>query len=186
MGCIFRQTIFNHHVRHVSTGQTFHPKDLAWREIIMAKTGKKAPTKTEVLQNIANATDLTKKQVAAVLDALTEEIRKGPRPPRRRRLHASGSAEDREEEGPRSPGPEGREEPVHRRIARSSRQAGLQQGQGSGVARLEGHGYASSPDQDRARCDAHAAGACLTASDRCQCRRLGGSPHGHIRQHLGQ
>ncbi len=43
----------------------------------MAKATKKAPTKTEVLQNIANATDLTKKQVAAVLDALTNEIKKG-------------------------------------------------------------------------------------------------------------
>ena len=42
----------------------------------MAKAAKKAPTKTEVLQNIATATDLTKKQVAAVLDALTEEVRK--------------------------------------------------------------------------------------------------------------
>jgi nucleoid DNA-binding protein len=47
----------------------------------MAKTAKKTPSKTEVLQNIAAATDLTKKQVGAVLDALTEEIRKnlGPR-----------------------------------------------------------------------------------------------------------
>ena len=42
----------------------------------MAKAAKKAPTKTEIMQNIANATDLSKKQVAAVLDALTEEIRK--------------------------------------------------------------------------------------------------------------
>jgi nucleoid DNA-binding protein len=42
----------------------------------MAKTAKKAPTKTEILQNIATATELTKKQVAAVLEALTEEIRK--------------------------------------------------------------------------------------------------------------
>jgi len=42
----------------------------------MAKAAKKAPTKTEVLQSIAEATDLTKKQVAAVLDALTEEVRK--------------------------------------------------------------------------------------------------------------
>ena len=47
----------------------------------MAKAAKKAPTKTEVLQNIAGVTDLSKKQVAAVLDALTAEIRKnlGPR-----------------------------------------------------------------------------------------------------------
>jgi nucleoid DNA-binding protein len=42
----------------------------------MAKAAKKAPTKTEVLQSIAAATDLTKKQVAAVMDALTEEVRK--------------------------------------------------------------------------------------------------------------
>jgi nucleoid DNA-binding protein len=42
----------------------------------MAKAAKKAPTKTEIMQNIANATDLTKKQVADVLEALTEEIRK--------------------------------------------------------------------------------------------------------------
>ena len=42
----------------------------------MAKAAKKAPTKTEVTQNIANATELSKKQVAAVLDALTKEIGK--------------------------------------------------------------------------------------------------------------
>jgi nucleoid DNA-binding protein len=42
----------------------------------MAKAAKKAPTKTEILQNIATATDLSKKQVAAVLEALTEEVRK--------------------------------------------------------------------------------------------------------------
>ncbi len=42
----------------------------------MAKAAKKAPTKTEVLQNIAGTTDLSKKQVAAVLEALTTEIRK--------------------------------------------------------------------------------------------------------------
>ena len=47
----------------------------------MAKAAKKAPTKTEILQNIANATDLTRKQVAAVLEAMTKEIGKnlGPR-----------------------------------------------------------------------------------------------------------
>lgn len=42
----------------------------------MAKAAKKAPTKSEILQNVANATELSKKQVAAVLDAVTEEIRK--------------------------------------------------------------------------------------------------------------
>ena len=42
----------------------------------MAKTGKKPPTKTEILNAIAEATDLTKKDVAAVMDALSEQIRK--------------------------------------------------------------------------------------------------------------
>ena len=34
----------------------------------------KAPTKTQILANIAEKTELTKKDVAEVLDALTEEI----------------------------------------------------------------------------------------------------------------
>ena len=44
----------------------------------MAKAAKvkKPPTKTEILTNIANATDLTKKQVAAVMEALASEIKK--------------------------------------------------------------------------------------------------------------
>ena len=49
----------------------------------MAKAVKKPPTKTEILNNIANTTDLTKKDVAAVFDALAVEIKKnlGPRGP---------------------------------------------------------------------------------------------------------
>ncbi len=42
----------------------------------MAKAAKKAPGKTEILSNIATATDLPKKKVAEVLDALTAEIKK--------------------------------------------------------------------------------------------------------------
>ena len=43
----------------------------------MAKVpAKKAPTKTEIMQNIANEAGLNKKQVAAVLDALAKEIKK--------------------------------------------------------------------------------------------------------------
>ena len=44
----------------------------------MAKVAntKKPPTKTEILTNIADATDLTKKQVAAVLDAQAAQIKK--------------------------------------------------------------------------------------------------------------
>ncbi len=41
-----------------------------------AKTEKKPPTKSQLFANIAEATGLTKKQVAAVFDALTDEIRK--------------------------------------------------------------------------------------------------------------
>lgn len=50
---------------------------------MMAKAPKKAPTKTEILTNIANATDLSKKEVAAVFDALATEIKRslGPRGP---------------------------------------------------------------------------------------------------------
>ena len=44
----------------------------------MAKAAKpkKPPTKTEILTNLADATDLTKKQVAAVLEALAAEIKR--------------------------------------------------------------------------------------------------------------
>ena len=42
----------------------------------MAKAAKKAPSKTEILTNIATASGLTKKDVGAVLEALAEEIKK--------------------------------------------------------------------------------------------------------------
>ncbi len=42
----------------------------------MATAAPKAPTKTEILSNIAEATDLSKKEVANVLDALSAEIGK--------------------------------------------------------------------------------------------------------------
>jgi nucleoid DNA-binding protein len=45
------------------------------------KPTAKAPSKSEVLNNVAEATGLSRKQVTSVIDALTEEIRKsmGPR-----------------------------------------------------------------------------------------------------------
>ena len=46
----------------------------------MAKAKKKPPTKTEILSNIAEATDLSKKDVAAVFDALSDEIKKALSP----------------------------------------------------------------------------------------------------------
>ena len=44
---------------------------------------KKSPTKTEILNSIAEAAGLSKKEVAAVMEALQAEIRKnlGPRGP---------------------------------------------------------------------------------------------------------
>ena len=42
----------------------------------MAKVKKKPPTKTEILSNIADATGLAKKDVAAVFDAMSKEIEK--------------------------------------------------------------------------------------------------------------
>ncbi len=42
----------------------------------MAKATKKPPTKTELLNSIAESTELSKKEVAAVLDALSAEIQK--------------------------------------------------------------------------------------------------------------
>jgi len=42
----------------------------------MAKTGQKAPSKTEILNNIAESSGLNKKDVAKVIDALAEEIKK--------------------------------------------------------------------------------------------------------------
>jgi nucleoid DNA-binding protein len=46
----------------------------------MAKAKKKPPTKTEIMSNIAEATDLSKKDVAAVFDALSSEIKKALSP----------------------------------------------------------------------------------------------------------
>lgn len=40
------------------------------------KVPAKAPTKTEILNSISETTELTKKDVAAVLDALSEQIEK--------------------------------------------------------------------------------------------------------------
>lgn len=42
----------------------------------MAKAPAKPPTKTEIISHIAEATDLSRKQVTAVFDALTVEIKK--------------------------------------------------------------------------------------------------------------
>ncbi len=105
-----------------------------------AATPKKPLTKTELTSNIAAATDVPRKQVAAVLEALTAEIKKSLAP-RARRDHDPRTAEDREEGGPRPPGPDGRAQSVQAgRVDGPSRQARLQQGQGAGAEAAQGHG----------------------------------------------
>ena len=42
----------------------------------MSSKSNKAPTKSEILENIANATGLTRKQVSSVFDSLSDEISK--------------------------------------------------------------------------------------------------------------
>ena len=42
----------------------------------MAKAAKKAPTKTEILNSLAEQTELSKKEVGAVLEALANDIGK--------------------------------------------------------------------------------------------------------------
>ncbi len=42
----------------------------------MAKKGPKPPTKSEIMNNMAEATGMTKKEIVAVMDALTAEIEK--------------------------------------------------------------------------------------------------------------
>ena len=42
----------------------------------MAKAKKKPPTKTEIMSSIADATGLSKKDVALVFEALSDEIKK--------------------------------------------------------------------------------------------------------------
>jgi nucleoid DNA-binding protein len=46
----------------------------------MAKAAPKAPSKTEVLKNIADASGLNKNDVAKVIDALADEIKKNLSP----------------------------------------------------------------------------------------------------------
>jgi nucleoid DNA-binding protein len=46
----------------------------------MAKAAKKAPTKTQIITSIAEATGLTKKDVAAVFEAMATEVKKALKP----------------------------------------------------------------------------------------------------------
>ena len=106
-----------------------------------APAPKKPLTKTELLANIAAATELSKKQVAAVLEALAAEIKTSLGNKGAGTIMIPGLGEDRKEE---DPSPQGRErcpQPVQAgRIDGPSGQARLQQGQGAGVEAAQGHG----------------------------------------------
>ena len=83
MGCFFVLVDFNHRVHDWTDERTFHflhtrregHPTMAKAATASAKKAK-APTKSEILNNIASATDLSRKEVSAVLDALAGEIKK--------------------------------------------------------------------------------------------------------------
>ena len=78
----------------------------------MAKAVKKPPTKTEILTNIAAATDLTKKDVAAVLDALAAEIKKSLSARGAGAFAIPGMLKIEKKKVPRAARQEGRPQPV--------------------------------------------------------------------------
>ena len=98
----------------VSTGNPrFYQEGLS----VMAKgatatAGKKAPTKSEVLNNISAATDVARKDVSAVLEALAGEVKKalGNRGPGV--FAIPGPGQDHQEEGSRTSRQEERPEPL--------------------------------------------------------------------------
>ena len=98
-------------------------------------------TKTELLANIATATELPKNQVAAVLEALAAEIQKSLGSKGAGVITIPGLVKIEKKKVPGPQGPDGRAEPVQaRRADGPTRQARLQQGQGAGPEALEGHG----------------------------------------------
>jgi nucleoid DNA-binding protein len=75
LACISLQTGFNQQIP--CCGQTVVSiTDTEKRPMAKAAAPKKPLTKSELLANVAAATELSKKQVAAVLEALVAEIKK--------------------------------------------------------------------------------------------------------------
>ena len=107
----------------------------------MANVSKKPLTKTELLANIAAEADVSKKQVAAVLEALANQIKSS--------LSKKGSGviaipELVKIEEEACPGPQGPEERTRSvpswPVPRRGSQARLQQGKGADVEAAQGHG----------------------------------------------
>ena len=112
----------------------------------MAKAVKKAPSKTEILGNIATAAGLNKKDVSKVLEALSAEIKKSLSARGPGLFAIPGLVKIERKKVPARPAAEGRREPLHRRVARSARQARLGQSEGSRAEEPQGHGGLS-PDR---------------------------------------
>ena len=117
----------------------------------MAKVAapKKPLTKTELMANIVAATDVPKKQVVAVLEALAAEIKKSLGNKGAGAITIPGLVKIEKKKVP-ARSPEGRSEPVQaRRTDGPSRQTRLQQGQGAGAEAAQGHGeVAAQPKKD--------------------------------------
>ena len=145
----------------------------------MAKaTAKKPPTKTEIVSNIAEATDLTKKQVSAVFEALGSEIKKtiakkgGPGPVLHSRPvqdHRAAKAGDQGTQGDQS---------VHRRTDGVQGKAGPECDQDPRPEEPQGHGWLELTRADvvvTPRTDTLPAGSC--GSSRRLSSPRGGFPY---------
>jgi nucleoid DNA-binding protein len=74
--CFFAETVSNHLVHSIRTDGLSLLVTSHGGLGTMAKAVKKPPTKTQILTSIADSTGLTRKDVAAVFEALEKEIKK--------------------------------------------------------------------------------------------------------------
>ena len=107
----------------------------------MAKAAPKAPSKTEVLKNIADASGLDKNDVAKVIDALADEIKKNLSPQGPGVFAIPGLVKIERKTVPAKPEQKGVPRSLQaRRVAGYRRQAGLGEDQGPGLEEPQGHG----------------------------------------------
>lgn len=112
-----------------------------------ASPAKKAPSKSEVTNNIAEATSLSKKQVGSVLEALANEIKKSLSNKGPGVFAVPGLVKIEKKKVPARP-VQGRPQPLQaRRTDGSTGQAGQREGQGSRVEEPQRHGLTPSTDR---------------------------------------
>ena len=106
---------------------------------------KKSMTKSELLNAISNETNLNRREVRAVLDALSAQVSKSLGPRGAAAFTLPGLVKNREEKGSRPPGPQGCAEPVQTwRGDGYRRKAGDDESQSPGAQEPEGHGLSAS------------------------------------------